>query len=157
MVSRMGIEVKHFSSSVILKNGKRAPMVNMTRKRSIMQKRKERTARPAVQAEEQKHWSFFEHAAEGFFRCTPAGLFIEMNPALVRLLGYESIEEVLALTLPEDLYLHAVQYARPWGALCSGRKNQGERVTLEKKGRRLANREPPRLGGPRCATAGDSL
>ena len=133
MVSRMGIEVKHFSSSVILKNGKRAPMVNMTRKRSIMQKRKERTARPAVQAEEQKHRSFFEHAAEGFFRCTPAGLFIEMNPALVRLLGYESIEEVLALTLPEDLYLHAAQYADLGVHFAAAERIKGKELHWKKK------------------------
>ena len=113
--------------------GKRAPMVNMTRKRSIMQKRKERTARPAVQAEEQKHWSFFEHAAEGFFRSTPTGLFIEMNPALVRLLGYESVEEVLALTLPEDLYLHAAQYADLGVHFAAAERIKGKELHWKKK------------------------
>src|SRR5262245_4604494 len=57
------------------------------------------------------HWrsSLFEHTQEGIFRSTPEGRFLEVNPALVRMLGYESVEEVLALRLPDDLYLEPVQ------------------------------------------------
>ena len=50
--------------------------------------------------------SIFERTSEGVFRSTPAGRFIFVNQGLVRLLGYNSIEEVLALQLPDDLYLH---------------------------------------------------
>ncbi len=53
---------------------------------------------------------FFEHAVEGFFRSTISGRFTEVNPALVHMLGYESAEEVLALTLPEHLYSNPTQY-----------------------------------------------
>jgi PAS domain S-box-containing protein len=98
-----------------------------------MRKRKKRAARPAVHAEERKHWSFFEHAAEGFFRCTPTGRFIEMNPALVRLLGYESVEEVLALTLPEDLYLHAAQYADLGAHFAAAERIKGKELRWKKK------------------------
>jgi PAS domain S-box-containing protein len=41
---------------------------------------------------------------EGIFRSTPEGHFLEVNPALVRMLGYASAEEVLTLKLPDDLY-----------------------------------------------------
>jgi PAS domain S-box-containing protein len=58
-----------------------------------------------------RYRSFFEHAVEGIFRSTPEGRFTEVNPALVRLLGYESAEEVLALRLPEDLYVDPLQRA----------------------------------------------
>ncbi len=98
-----------------------------------MRKRKKRAARPAVQAEERKHWSFFDHAAEGFFRCMPTGRFIEMNPALVRLLGYESVEEVLALTLPEDLYLHAAQYADLGAHFAAAERIKGKELHWKKK------------------------
>ncbi len=55
--------------------------------------------------------SFFEHALEGIFRSTPEGRFVEVNPALVRMLGYESPEEVLALKLPDELYVDPTQRA----------------------------------------------
>src|SRR5262245_60403410 len=53
--------------------------------------------------------SFFEQALEGLFRSTPEGSFIEVNPALVRMLGYRSAEEVLALKIPDDLYVDPAQ------------------------------------------------
>lgn len=43
------------------------------------------------------------------FRSTPAGRFIEVNPALVQMLGYASTEEVLARQLPDDLYVEPAQ------------------------------------------------
>ena len=51
--------------------------------------------------------ALFEHALVGIFRSTPAGRFTAVNPALVRMLGYASAAEVLALTLPQDLYVVA--------------------------------------------------
>jgi len=53
--------------------------------------------------------SFFENALEGLFRSTPEGRFVEVNPALVRMLGYESAEEVLVLKLPDELYVDPTQ------------------------------------------------
>jgi PAS domain S-box-containing protein len=53
--------------------------------------------------------SLFEHALEGIFCSTPEGRFVEVNLALVRMLGYESAEEVLALKLPDDLYVDPAQ------------------------------------------------
>lgn len=49
--------------------------------------------------------SIFEQTSEGVFRSTPAGQFTFVNQGLVRLLGYDSIDEVLALDIPNDLYL----------------------------------------------------
>jgi PAS domain S-box-containing protein len=48
--------------------------------------------------------SFFEHAREGLFRSVPEDHFTEVNPALVRMLGYDSPEEVLALSPSRDVY-----------------------------------------------------
>lgn len=53
--------------------------------------------------------SFFKNALEGLFRSTPEGRFVEVNPALVSMLGYASAAEVLALTLPDELYADPVQ------------------------------------------------
>ncbi len=49
--------------------------------------------------------SFFEHAREGLFRSVPEDRFTEVNPALVRMLGYESPAEVLALSPSRDVYV----------------------------------------------------
>jgi PAS domain S-box-containing protein len=40
--------------------------------------------------------SFFENAMEGFFRSTPDGKFLIVNPSLAKILGYASTEELLA-------------------------------------------------------------
>ncbi|MEO8608181.1 MAG: ATP-binding protein [Chloroflexota bacterium] len=49
--------------------------------------------------------SIFEQTSEGVFRSTAAGQFVFVNQGLVRLLGYESIDEVLALNIPDELYM----------------------------------------------------
>jgi len=48
--------------------------------------------------------SFFMHAREGLFQSVPEDRFTAVNPALVRMLGYDSAEEVLALTVSRDVY-----------------------------------------------------
>jgi len=39
---------------------------------------------------------------EGFYRSTPEGYFIDVNPALVKMLGYESKEELMKVFIPES-------------------------------------------------------
>jgi two-component system cell cycle sensor histidine kinase/response regulator CckA len=45
-----------------------------------------------------------EHAPVGIYRSTPAGRFTSANAALVRILGYASRDEVLALDMAKDVY-----------------------------------------------------
>jgi PAS domain S-box-containing protein len=47
-----------------------------------------------MQAEE-KYLSIFENAVEGIYQSTPAGKFIIVNPAMARILGYQSPDELL--------------------------------------------------------------
>ncbi|HMK61750.1 MAG TPA: sigma 54-interacting transcriptional regulator [Dissulfurispiraceae bacterium] len=51
--------------------------------------------------------SFFENSVEGFFLSTPQGRFIAVNPALARMLGYGSPEEMISALqdLKSQLYL----------------------------------------------------
>ena len=51
------------------------------------------------------------HTRVGIFRSTPQGRFTDVNPALVQMLGYASATEVLALTLPGELYVDPTQRA----------------------------------------------
>src|SRR5215510_6211676 len=59
-----------------------------------------------------RYRSLFENALEGIFLSTLEGRCIEVNPALVHMLGYESVHEVLALQLPNDLCVDSAEQER---------------------------------------------
>jgi PAS domain S-box-containing protein len=52
-------------------------------------------AEEALRQAEEKYHGIFEHAIEGIFQTTPDGQYITANPALARILGYNSPEELL--------------------------------------------------------------
>jgi PAS domain S-box-containing protein len=54
-----------------------------------------RRAEGALKEAEKKYRSIFENAVEGIFQNTPAGHFISANPALARMLGFDSPEELI--------------------------------------------------------------
>ncbi|MDJ1179513.1 adenylate/guanylate cyclase domain-containing protein [Roseofilum sp. BLCC_M91] len=49
----------------------------------------------AMRAAEEKYRSIFENAAEGIFQLTPDGRYLSANPALARMYGYGSPEELM--------------------------------------------------------------
>ena len=53
-----------------------------------------------------------QHAPVGIYRSTPAGRFLSANNALVRMLGYESAEQLLALDMARDVYADAAERQR---------------------------------------------
>ena len=67
-----------------------------------------RDVRQRRRAQEQ-HRSIFENAIEGIFQTTPEGRYIAANPALARIYGYASPDELMAhLTdIAEQLYVDA--------------------------------------------------
>ena len=54
-----------------------------------------RQAEEALLQAERKYRSLFENAVEGIFQSTPEGRFLTVNPALARILGYSSPEELV--------------------------------------------------------------
>ena len=60
---------------------------------------------------EHKYRTFFENASEGIYQSTPDGSIVNANPALARILGYDSPEEVLAsrLNIASRIYVRAEQ------------------------------------------------
>jgi two-component system NtrC family sensor kinase len=58
---------------------------------------------------ERRYRELFETIQEGIFFSTPEGRFIEVNDALVRMLGYGSREELLQVDIPRQLYPTAEQ------------------------------------------------
>ncbi|MCE9566248.1 MAG: response regulator [Planctomycetes bacterium] len=55
-----------------------------------------RTAEVALREAEARYRTIFENAIEGIFQTTPAGRYLCANPALARIYGYASVEELHA-------------------------------------------------------------
>ena len=55
----------------------------------------ERAVQKALQDSEEKYRVIFENAVEGIYQTSPEGKFIRANPALARMLGYDSPEELI--------------------------------------------------------------
>ena len=98
--------------------------------------------------------SVVEDAPYGIYRASTAGRFLQVNPALQKMLGYDSTDELLAKDLPSQVFRHAGEYQRltellarteeikdlemewrrkdstPITVRCSGRRVNDERGTL---------------------------
>lgn len=58
----------------------------------------------SLQKSEDNYRKLFNNSIDGIYTSTPEGKFIDVNSALVKLLGYDSKEEVLALDIKTQLY-----------------------------------------------------
>jgi diguanylate cyclase (GGDEF)-like protein/PAS domain S-box-containing protein len=63
----------------------------------------------ALKASEQRYRELFQNVTAGVFQTTPDGKFMAANPALVRMLGYDSEDELLNLDVSRDIYVDPVQ------------------------------------------------
>jgi PAS domain S-box-containing protein len=61
---------------------------------------------------ERRYRELFDNIQEGLFFSTPNGRFVEVNDAMVRMLGYASREELLQVDIPTQLYFTAEQRER---------------------------------------------
>jgi PAS domain S-box-containing protein len=59
----------------------------------------------ALKLSEQSHKKLIEETLDGIYKTTHAGKFVEANSALVKMLGYNSKEELLAVDIKESLYI----------------------------------------------------
>ncbi len=58
----------------------------------------------ALRESEERYRSLFENMIDGIYRSTPDGKFVEVNPAMVKMFGYSSREEMLNIDINKDLY-----------------------------------------------------
>ncbi|MEN9208957.1 MAG: PAS domain S-box protein [Thermostichus sp. DG_1_6_bins_120] len=59
---------------------------------SVMQRKQ---AEEALRQAEEKYRGIYENSLEGIFQTTPAGTYVSANPALARIYGYDSPEELI--------------------------------------------------------------
>lgn len=82
-------------------------LLHTTLKHAIEKQRlleEKRRMEKALQESEQKYRSIFEESKDTIFIATPAGKFVDINPAGVELFGYSSKDELLNPDIAEDLY-----------------------------------------------------
>jgi PAS domain S-box-containing protein/putative nucleotidyltransferase with HDIG domain len=58
----------------------------------------------ALQQSEERYRSLVERMLDGIYRSTPAGKFVEINPAMAHMFGYESREEMMQIDIASALY-----------------------------------------------------
>lgn len=64
----------------------------------------QKKAEEMLRQSEQKYRNLIEIMPDGVYRSTPEGKFLEVNPAMVRILGYDSKEELMGIDIKTQLY-----------------------------------------------------
>ena len=71
-----------------------------------------KTAEEALRRSEADFRSVVEHAPYGIYRASLSGQFLQTNPAMRKMLGYDSAQQRQGKDLPTDIFLHAAEYQR---------------------------------------------
>ena len=58
----------------------------------------------ALRESEFRYRTLFENMIDGIYRSTPEGKFVEVNPAMVKMFGYSSEQEMLNIDIKKELY-----------------------------------------------------
>ena len=97
---------------------------------------------------EERYREFVESMPDGVYRSTHAGRFLEVNPAMVKILGYESKDDLLAIDIPSQLYITPTD--RESAALTEKleemavfplKKKDGSIIWVEDHGRHVVDKE----------------
>jgi PAS domain S-box-containing protein len=71
-----------------------------------------RSAEEALVVSESEHRSLFDNATMGIYRSTIDGKIVKANEAFAKMLGYDSVNEVLRCDLEKDIYFDPAQRAK---------------------------------------------
>ncbi|HMK22039.1 MAG TPA: PAS domain S-box protein, partial [Terriglobales bacterium] len=66
----------------------------------------------ALRRSEARYRSLVQSAVYGIYRATVDGRFLDVNPALIQMLGYESVEQVLLLDPQREVFLNPAEHDR---------------------------------------------
>jgi diguanylate cyclase (GGDEF)-like protein/PAS domain S-box-containing protein len=100
----------------------------------------------ALKASEQRYRELFQNVTAGVFQTTPDGKFMAANPALVRMLGYDSEDELLAVDVAQDIYMdpgHRESWARTMAE--GGEVRNAELVLKRRDGSKIVVLENSRV------------
>jgi PAS domain S-box-containing protein len=82
---------------------------------------------------ERRYRELFDNIQEGLFFSTPEGRFVEVNDALVAMLGYSSREELLQVDIPTQVYFSPQQRAQHAEAMEKDGHLRNFEATLRRK------------------------
>jgi PAS domain S-box-containing protein len=71
---------------------------------SLRMRKEHQLAIEALKTSEAHYHSLFERVEDGIYRSTRTGRFEDINPAMVRMFGYSSKEEMMGVDIAADLY-----------------------------------------------------
>ncbi len=98
-------------------------------------------AEEALRASEERYRSLFTQMLDGVYRSTRDGKFVEVNPAMVKMFGYASQEEMLGADIKTELYFDPAERdshileAGKWGTeVYRMRRKDGSEIWVEDHG-----------------------
>jgi two-component system, cell cycle sensor histidine kinase and response regulator CckA len=97
------------STSSVIRNAKGDPEKLVIVNRDVTERKK---ADEALRRSEAGFRSVVEDAPYGIYRASTAGRFLQVNPALQRMLGYELTEELLSKDLASEIFRNPGEYQR---------------------------------------------
>jgi PAS domain S-box-containing protein len=97
------------STSSVIRNAKNEPEKLVIVNRNITERKR---AEQALRRSEADFRSAVEDAPYGIYRASKTGAFLQTNPALQKMLGYDSAEELRKKDLAADIFRHAAEYTR---------------------------------------------
>ncbi len=97
------------STSSVIRNAEGEPEKLVIVNRDITERKR---AEEALQRSEADFRSVVEDAPYGIYRASKTGQFLQVNPALQKMLGYDLREELLRKDLATDIFRHAGEYQR---------------------------------------------
>jgi two-component system cell cycle sensor histidine kinase/response regulator CckA len=97
------------STSSVIQNDNGQPEKLVIVNRDVTERKR---AEDALRRLETGFRSVVEDAPYGIYRASGAGRFLQVNPALQKMLGYDSTEELVGKDLPSQVFSHAEEYQR---------------------------------------------
>jgi two-component system cell cycle sensor histidine kinase/response regulator CckA len=97
------------STSSVIRNEKGDPEKLVVVNRDVTERKR---AEEALRRSEAGFRSVVEDAPYGIYRASTAGRFLQVNPALERMLGYDSTEELLSKDLASEIFRIPGEYQR---------------------------------------------
>ena len=105
-------------------------------------------AEDELRRSEERYRHLIETMPDGVYRSTHDGRFLEVNPAMVRILGYDSVEDLMAIHIPTQLYFDpsdresaALEEQLEEMAVFRLRKKDGSEVWVEDHGRHVLDEQ----------------
>jgi PAS domain S-box-containing protein len=98
--------------------------------RDVAERRK---AEQIIRSSEAKYRSLIENVSDGVYQTTPDGEILTANPALARMLGYETETDLLLLNLEKDIYVNSEERRKYLELLINGERIKNTEFRLKRK------------------------